>query len=212
MLSRLVRSRLGLAGASILITALVSGGIAWAVSPVSSGGTINGCYNPVTGGVQLKVTALCPATGNSDPLAWNIPGAKGATGARGAESTAVEDVTWNASVPGSTGTATTHTGFGSGSTIEALSATLSGNFSSCTGGYGATVAVQGSGTNLASWSGLAGGSNITNLAADALTTDIVTGTTKPLVATVNCIAGTRPTATLSITLRWSHPDPTHTLP
>src|SRR5437868_9105376 len=60
-MTRLLRSPLFIACVASTITAVVVGGIAWAVqSPVDSNGVIHACYNPSNGNLQLNVKGHLP--------------------------------------------------------------------------------------------------------------------------------------------------------
>jgi len=82
---RFPRSRVAIAVAASVATALVVGGVAWAVqSPVDQNGVIHACYNPSNGEMHLDVKGSCPAKGQSTPITWNATGLNGSTGATGA--------------------------------------------------------------------------------------------------------------------------------
>jgi len=62
------RSRIFVACVASTVTALVAGGVAWAVqSPVDSRGVVHACYNPTTGGMHLNVNRKRTAVGSVEP-------------------------------------------------------------------------------------------------------------------------------------------------
>jgi hypothetical protein len=78
---KILRSRLFIAVVASTITALVVGGIAYAVqSPVDGNGVVHACYNPANGAVQLDVVGSCPKKGNTTPITWNAQGQPGTNG------------------------------------------------------------------------------------------------------------------------------------
>lgn len=117
---RILRSRVFIAIAASIVTAVAVGGVAWSIQdPVDSGGAIHACYNPTTGAVKLDVVGSCPATGAKTPITWSAQGPKGDKGdglhARGAWSstdaypagsivTTADDTSWIA-VSDNTGSA-----------------------------------------------------------------------------------------------------------
>jgi hypothetical protein len=87
---RLLGSRLSVAVVASVVTAVVVGGVAWAVqSPVDGNGVIHACYNPTTGAVQLDVVGTCPKKGNTTPITWNAQGPKGDPGPPGTSVTPI---------------------------------------------------------------------------------------------------------------------------
>ena len=81
---RVFRSRLLIACVAGGLTAIVSGGVAWALqSPVDGNGVIHACYNPTTGAVKLDTKGVCPATGTKTPISWNAQGQPGPAGPKG---------------------------------------------------------------------------------------------------------------------------------
>jgi uncharacterized repeat protein (TIGR01451 family) len=83
-MKRLLRSRLFTACVASTVTALVVGGVAWAVqSPVDGNGVVHACYNANSGDVQLNVTGNCPAKGRTKPITWNVRGPQGLQGPPG---------------------------------------------------------------------------------------------------------------------------------
>jgi hypothetical protein len=82
---RVLRSKLFAVSVASALTAIVSGGVAWALqSPVDGNGVVHACYNPTTGAVKLDIKGVCPATGTKNPIAWNAQGQPGPAGAAGA--------------------------------------------------------------------------------------------------------------------------------
>ena len=84
-----VRSRLLAACVASTVTALVVGGVAWAVapagSPVDANGVIHACFNPANGNVHLNVTGSpCPSNPKfplrNTGLEWNVQGPVGPKG------------------------------------------------------------------------------------------------------------------------------------
>ena len=222
MLSRLTHSRAALILTTALVTATLTGGIAWAViSPVSSG-VVHGCYNPATGGLQLKVTSTCPTSGNKSPINWNVQGVKGTTGATGPAGQApVENVTWNASVAANAPqkSVKTNTTFGAGAALSNATGTLTGNFTSCTGGFIVGIAIVGSLTAFADWNYLSGpGSNVTNLAINGSNNlTLAQSTAEPLdVVVASCynssfVAIATPAFSFQLHFTWAHPTPKRTI-
>jgi hypothetical protein len=87
---RLLGSRLSVAVVASVVTAVVVGGVAWAVqSPVDGNGVIHACYNPTTGAVQLDVVGSCPKKGNTTPITWNVQGPRGDPGTNGSNGQSV---------------------------------------------------------------------------------------------------------------------------
>jgi hypothetical protein len=83
-MKRVFRSRLFIACAASVATALAVGGVAWAVqNPIDSNRVVHACYNPANGDMRLNVTGSCPATGRNTPITWNAQGQPGAQGAQG---------------------------------------------------------------------------------------------------------------------------------
>jgi hypothetical protein len=81
---RILRSRLLVACVASTVTALVVGGVAWAVqSPIDGSGVIHGCYAPATGAISLNVKGVCPLRGKTTPITWNAQGPKGDPGPQG---------------------------------------------------------------------------------------------------------------------------------
>ena len=66
------RSRIFVACVASTVTALVVGGVAWAVqSPIDGAGVIHACYAPSTGAISLNVKGACPTRGKTTPITWN---------------------------------------------------------------------------------------------------------------------------------------------
>jgi hypothetical protein len=70
---RTVRSRWFIAVIAALVSAVVVGGIAWAVStppqnPVDANGNIHACYNPKSGAMKLQTVSACSS--KQTPIAW----------------------------------------------------------------------------------------------------------------------------------------------
>jgi hypothetical protein len=106
-MTRLLRSRLFIACIASTITAVVVGGIAWAVqSPVDSNGVIHACYNPSNGNMQLNVKGTCPTTGDKTPITWNVTGPQGVEGVQGVQGN--QGVQGIQGVPGPPGPAIHH--------------------------------------------------------------------------------------------------------
>ena len=76
-----VRSRVFSACAASIATALIVGGVAFAVqSPVDGNGVVHACYNAKTGAVILNVNGSCPRTGDNTPITWSVTGPPGPPG------------------------------------------------------------------------------------------------------------------------------------
>ena len=218
MLARFTHSRLALVVTAVLATALVTGGVAWAVISPVSGGVIHGCYNPATGGLQLKVTTACPKTGNKTPINWNVQGVKGATGP--AAQPAVEYVTWGGSVPANAANnmVKTKTTFGAGAIVEGISGTVTGNFSTCTGGYSIAIHLNGSFVVLVGWYFGSAGTNEVNLANNIVdTTGTISGAAQPIeMYQVLCENSSKvpiaaPAVTFHVKVKWTHSLPTRAI-
>jgi len=222
MLGRLIQSRLALVATSVLVTAIVTGGIAWAASNPVSGGIVHTCYNPSTGSVTLKVNSTCPSTGNKTPLNWSVAGVKGPTGDTGPMGQSPdENVVWTASVPAQAkhDSVVSNTKFGAGATVTGVTGWLAGNFTSCTGGYVISVGVVGAGPEDALyWQHFSPGSVELHLLPTKSTTQNVTSpTVEPLaVDGVSCFnaanqAIASPPITFSATVEWVHPVPSRNI-
>ncbi len=98
---RLLRSRLVVVCVASTCTALVVGGIAWAVqSPVDSNLVVNACYNAKNGAIKLDVKGACPRSGTNTPISWNARGPQGEAGeAASPRVVAVADGSWQPSTP-----------------------------------------------------------------------------------------------------------------
>ena len=218
-LHRFTHSRIALVITSVLATAALTGGIAWAVQSPVSGGVVHGCYNPATGSFQLKVTTNCPTTGNKDPVNWNIPGAKGTTGAQGpAAPPPREYVTWHVNVPsGATADSVkSSTLFEQGSNVETFGEGLTGNFSACAGGYSVDVRIHLEGTPSAQWNHPTAGGIVSNVGASIVGGETITtspAVSQPLeVHTITCfnashVAIKPPAFSLSLKVLWTHAEP-----
>ena len=81
---RLLRSRLFLVVLACALTAMVVGGVAWALqSPVDGNGVVHACYNPKNGALHLDVDGACPKSGQNTAIAWNVQGPAGNPGPPG---------------------------------------------------------------------------------------------------------------------------------
>ena len=80
MFKRLIRSRVALVVVTATVTAVVAGGISWALQdPVDGDGVVHACYNAQTGALRLMVTPTCPK-GERTPIEWNQAGLQGEPG------------------------------------------------------------------------------------------------------------------------------------
>ena len=80
---RFFRSRVLLAAfVASVATALLVGGIAWAVqNPVDGSGVIHGCYSPKDGDIHLNVKGTCRY--GETAITWNQTGPQGLPGPKG---------------------------------------------------------------------------------------------------------------------------------
>jgi len=185
---------------------------------VDSGDSIEGpAGTNGTNGVGVTTTQL--AIGNS-----NCPyGGTAVSGANGtsyvcAEQPPVEDVTWTPTLDPVDGLAGSTAEIENGSTLEALSATLTGDLSSCTGGWGAAIRTYGLSGYIASWNEVSGSDYSAGLGAtsDVGTTDTESGT-HPLYVVDVCMdsefdplpwpSGVQ----ITITMQWTHAVPSRTI-
>ncbi len=61
---RVWRSRVFAVCIASAVTAIVVGGVAWAIqSPVDGNGVIHACYNPHNGDLRLNIKGSCPTRG-----------------------------------------------------------------------------------------------------------------------------------------------------
>ena len=185
---------------------------------VDSGDSIEGpAGTNGTNGVSVTTTQL--AIGNS-----NCPyGGTAVTGANGtsyvcATQPPVEDVTWSPTLDRVDGVAGSTTEIENGSTLEALSATLTGDLSSCTGGWGAAIRTYGLSGYIASWFELSGSDYSTGLGAtsDVGTTDSESGTHPLYVVDVCMDSESDPLpwpsgVQITITMQWTHAVPSRTI-
>ena len=213
MFHRLIQSRLALVITSVLVTAGVTGGIAWAVSSPVSNGVVHACYNPANGNVQLKVSASCPASGATTPISWGVQGPQGVPGP--AAKPAVEDIRWDLAVlPSGTtqGQTVSQTKFTPGSVLKGLDGRAGFNPSdACVGDYHVTAALQGLPGAVLAWDFQ--GELHTFLKPTTFHT--VTNTTTsnlPLVVTVTCenaahVAVNIPSSLITVVMQLTHPIP-----
>jgi len=147
-------------------------------------------------------------------------GAPGAPGANG--QSPVEDVTWYPTLPpspvNSTETLNSTTQIEAGSTIVAVGTpTLTGDLSSCTGGFNVNVSLQvNAGYYLAEWD--AGvGANFSSLTANAYVGSTYTpAATNGLEIRGDCYDLSHhplpfPGVSVSVTMMWTHATPQHTI-
>ncbi len=128
----------------------------------------------------------------------------------------VEDVTWNPTVQD--GAAVSNTQIEAGSTVQALSATLTGDLSSCAGGFFAGVSTYGIPGYLAAWSETSGSDYSTALAATSYVGDSYTESgASPLYVSTYCDDSSDslipwPSGVqISITIQWTHAVATRTI-
>jgi Collagen triple helix repeat (20 copies) len=136
-----------------------------------------------------------------------VQGATGATGATGPQGgSGIEDVTWNPSwsAGNSLPTALSATTIESGSQLQLVSATLSGNYSGCPLGYTIQFETTPGDQTIASWSSNSGAllSNTPPTTSDA--SQIAISGDQQLKVIGACYAEVSPAASFSITLQWTH--------
>src|SRR5262249_22761959 len=73
-MKKFLSSRIFVALAAVVVTALVVGGVAYAAkpppqNPLDANGNIHSCYNPKSGAVKLKTTAACAK--NWTEISWS---------------------------------------------------------------------------------------------------------------------------------------------
>lgn len=148
--------------AGIAVGAITAGGIAYAATPAAEG-TVNACYAKQGDLRIVEEGEACKS--NETAISWNQkgekgdpgePGAKGDPGEDGADGqqgpagtdgqSPVEIATWRATWSGSgsdhSGEVAGETPIASGDIITVMAGTvLSGDFSSCTGGFGVRVSL-----------------------------------------------------------------------
>jgi len=83
----LFRTRLRVALFASVTAAVLTSGIAWAVtsSPIDGSGVIHACFNPTSGALHLNVKGTCPTKGQTTPITWNAQGVAGLQGPPGVQ-------------------------------------------------------------------------------------------------------------------------------
>ncbi len=230
------------ATAILLVTLGAGGTLAASTAP-----TVYACFNAngqvamasvplcrLAGGgqlVQINGQGIAGPTGPQGPIGaagpagpQGIPGANGATGATGPAGadgqSPVEIATWDFTVPegGLSSPVWTTTVFTRGSVVSAIGGTLSGDFSTCTGGWSFSVDFADATGRLAYWHGPAG--IVTDAAPNVLDESgpFTVPSDQPMRAGSGaaCIGPdystiSWPGASGTITVEWKRPPPTTTI-
>ena len=207
----MVRSWVITAAGVIALTGIAVGGVAWAVqSPVSSG-IVSVCYNSRSGAVRLNVTGSCTKGGDRTPITWSQTGVVG-------QSPTIEDVTWNATLPATSGgpsEMTSNTTIDVGSVLTTLSASVtSGDLTGCSSQSIAIFTIDSSGSQRDL--GAISGSGFVAPQDMTIKQTVETSATH-LFVQGSCTAspGNSPGfpsgVAISVTLQWTHPVSSRTI-
>lgn len=187
---------------TVCVTAAVTAG---------ASGSSSSYYACLKAGKLTKVGTTAPTcTGTATQISWpsQIP----------AVVPPEEQDTWAATLPATVGEVDSTTQITAGSTLKGVSATLTGNLSSCTSGFIVNVFKDFSSPDnyIATWFESSGSNYTTPLAATSnIGTSITTSSSGSLSMDGTCMNGGGPVSwpsgvSVTVTFDWTHPLPTNT--
>lgn len=197
-----VVTAISVAGATVCATAAVTAG---------ASGSGSSYYACLKAGKLTKVGTAAPAcTGSATQISWpsSIP----------ATVPPEEQDTWTTTLGSGSGLAGSTDQITAGSELEGISATLTGNLSSCTSGFLVNIVKDASSPSefVATWFESSGSNYTTPLAAtNDLDSTNTTSSSGSITISGNCIAGGDPVlwpsgVSVTVTFDWTHPLPTNT--